>query len=116
MLDVEYRVLFGICEVRDFRPFLLDGRRCERLICPEYSALASFPPDLGNKAGAELEDLPRRVRWRVGMRDRQNERRNEFGLTQRLALEEKSEEEGRTLRFASMSGGMTVSVIALAAI
>lgn len=50
------------------------------------------------------------------MRDRQNERRNEFGLTQRLALEEKSEEEGRTLRFASMSGGMTVSVIALAAI
>jgi hypothetical protein len=94
-----------------------DGGRRECLVGLEYGSWAALPPDLGDVTSSKLEDLAgciRTLRVRNG--------RNERGDKLRLSMERSEYVPGycatyrQTLTFASISGGMIVSVMADAAI
>lgn len=73
------RVLRRVVEVGDLLPLRLDGGRREGVVRAEDGALGALPADLGDEAAAELEDASGRVRA-VGVREREDERRDELGL------------------------------------
>ena len=106
-----------VSEVRDLLPALLHSRGGERGVGTEYGTLATLPPDFRNETCADLKDFSRGIGG-IGVDERCDKRRNEFGLRIGVITRVKylTLSRPQTFKPASMSGGMMVSVMADAAI
>lgn len=81
---IGYNLLIRICEVRHFRPFLLDRGRRESSIRLEHGALTPFPSDFGYVASTYFKHFARRVGRGRRVCYSQDKRRNKLGLGNRL--------------------------------